>query len=86
MFERGWKCSTQDSFNFAVAVGLFRFACYCTISQHRYCDEPAGEVASEGGIKFRKVTNPFKVAELEAGDKVYCAMQLIGDKLYRSIS
>jgi hypothetical protein len=25
-------------------------------------DEPAGEVASEGGIKFRKVTNPFKVA------------------------
>lgn len=49
-------------------------------------DEPAGEVASEGGIKFRKVTNPFKVAELEAGDKVYRAMQLIGDKLYRSIS
>ena len=43
---------------------------------------------SEGGIKFRKVTDPFKVAELEAGEKikVHRAMQLIDGKLYHITS
>ncbi|MBR5475323.1 MAG: hypothetical protein IKV17_00700 [Bacteroidaceae bacterium] len=50
-----------------------------------------GEVtpeASEGGIRFRKVTDPFKIAELEAGEKikVYSAMQLIDGKLYHITS
>ena len=42
----------------------------------------------EESTLFRKVTDPFKVAELEAGEKikVYRAMQLIDGKLYHITS
>ena len=43
---------------------------------------------AESGIRFRKVTDPLKVAELEAGEKmkVYRAMQVIDGKLYPPMS
>lgn len=43
---------------------------------------------SESGIRFRKVTDPAKIAELEAGEKMktYRAMALIDGKLYPPMS
>jgi hypothetical protein len=43
---------------------------------------------SESGVRFSKVTDPFKIAELEAGEKMktYRAMALIDGKLYPPMS